>query len=80
MLKNCKGSNWCIFLGGAVASLVAAKVVKSKTMRKITVKAVAKGMQLAECAEHSLASIKEEAEDIYQEAKQAKCGCEDSKS
>ncbi len=67
-----------IFLGGAVASMVTSQALKCKGVRKLTVNAVAKGLKAKDDIEHTIASIKEEAEDVYNEAKlkNTDCCCE----
>lgn len=79
-LKELNTGHLIAFGCGVAATLIGAKVVKSKAARRCTVKAVAKGLQLRDDAQHALHGIKEEAEDIYAEAKQQSegcdCGCE----
>ena len=57
------------FVGGAAVSLVVATFAKSKCCKSLCVNAVAKGLKLKDNAEHTIASIKEEAEDLYNEKK-----------
>ncbi len=70
-MKNfCNRSNLLIFLGGAATSLVTANVLKSKSARKAAVCTMSKFLKAKDDVEHALSSIKEEAEDMYAEAKQ----------
>lgn len=57
------------FIGGAIAGLVGLKVVKAKKTRELTVKAIAKGMTMKDCLMEEAANMREEAEDICNEAK-----------
>jgi hypothetical protein len=57
------------FIGGAVAAVIAPKVLKSNCVRKAAVRAVAKGMQLQDSAVSAFEEIREDAQDIYCEAK-----------
>ena len=54
-----------MYIGGAVAGMF----VKSKTARKIAVKGVACGMQTKDAVSAEIQSMKEDATDIYEEAK-----------
>lgn len=54
--------------GGAVASCVLSKVLKSKSARDTCVKTIAKGLETKDNLEHSITKMKEEAEDLYAEA------------
>jgi hypothetical protein len=57
------------FAGGVAAALLAPKVLKSACVRKAAVYAVAKGMQLQNDAIGAFEEIREDAQDIYCEAK-----------
>ncbi|MFI3207486.1 MAG: DUF6110 family protein [Clostridia bacterium] len=58
------------FIGGAIAGLVGLKVAKHPKTRELAVKAIAKGLQAKDCVEEKVANIREDAEDIYVEAKE----------
>ena len=58
------------FVGGIAAGLVLPPLVKSKTARKAAVSVVAKGMSLKDEAQAACESIKEDAQDVYAEARQ----------
>ncbi|MDR3271261.1 MAG: DUF6110 family protein [Peptococcaceae bacterium] len=58
-----------IFAGGALAALVGAAFTKSKPVHKLAVHSVAKGLQLKEGAVRKVENIREEAQDVYEEAK-----------
>ena len=62
IVKNWK--LWC-FMGGVAAGIFA----RSKTARKACVNGIAKGMLLKDSAAEALQNIKDEAQDIYEEAK-----------
>lgn len=62
------------FVGGVVATITTSKFVKSNTARDLTVKAVAGGMKARHQANVSLNKIKEDATDLYEEAKQKNAG------
>ena len=57
------------FVCGLAAGLILPPVLKSNAVRKAAVNVTAKGMQLKDNATSSICSIKEEAQDIYAEAK-----------
>ncbi|MDR1726641.1 MAG: hypothetical protein LBT74_01710 [Acidobacteriota bacterium] len=59
-----------IFAAGAAAGVIFHMFARSDKMRSLTVNALAKGMQIKDDAQASLASIREDAEDIYAEARQ----------
>lgn len=58
------------FVGGVAAGLVLPPLVKSKTARKAAVSVVAKGMGIKDDAKAACEAIKEDAQDVYAEAKQ----------
>jgi hypothetical protein len=58
------------FVGGAAAALIAPRLLKSACVRKAAVSAVAKGMQLQNDARCAFEEIREDAQDIYHEAKE----------
>lgn len=58
------------FAGGVAAGLIVPQIVKSKTARKAAVSVVAKGMGLRDDAKAACEAIKEDAQDVYAEAKQ----------
>ncbi|MDR2355536.1 MAG: DUF1490 domain-containing protein [Clostridiales Family XIII bacterium] len=57
------------FIGGAATALIAPGLLRSARVRKAAVYAVAKGMQLQSDAAVALAEIREDAQDIYHEAR-----------
>ena len=67
--KLLEGCGLLAFAGGAAAALIVPKLLKSARVRKAAVCAVAKGMQLQNDALGALAEIREDAQDIYHEAK-----------
>lgn len=69
IFRNIKRGNVIAFGCGVAATVIVGKVLKSKSVRNCTVKAVAKGLKIRDDAQHTLHEIKEEAEDIYAEAK-----------
>ena len=58
-----------LFLGGALFSLLGAKLLKSKKARTVYVNSLAKGMILKDDVQACALSIKEDAEDIVSEAR-----------
>jgi hypothetical protein len=62
--------NVIAFVGGAAAALILPKALKSKPARKAAVYAVAKGMRLQNDACGAFEEIREDARDIYHEAKE----------
>ena len=67
LLKNAK---FWIFIGGTAAGLFA----RSKADRKACVNGLAAGMQLKDNVAAELQNIKEEAQDIYEDAKRKAAG------
>lgn len=63
IVKNWK--LWC-FAGGVAAGIFA----RSKTARKACVNGIAKGMLLKDSAAEVLQNIRDEAQDIYEEARE----------
>lgn len=59
-----------LFAGGMLAGLIAPAALKSKCARTAAVTITAKSMQLRDDARSAVESLKEEAQDIYAEAKQ----------
>ena len=57
------------FIGGAAAVICGKKLLESQKAHDICVSGVAKGMQLYKDAKAAAVNIKEEAEDICEEAK-----------
>ncbi len=68
-----------IFVGGIVVGVVGAQLAKTKKVRSCVVKGLAQGYMAKDSIMEEVTNIKEEAEDICNEAKaQAKsaCNCE----
>jgi len=65
------------FIGGAAAVVIGKKVIKSEKTRNLCVKGLAQGMKLQDCAKEIFQNIKEEAHDIYVDARAqaAEAGC-----
>ncbi|MDR1440618.1 MAG: DUF6110 family protein [Clostridiales bacterium] len=65
------------FAGGVAAGLILPPLVRSKAARKVAVAAVAKGLSLKDDALAAYESIKEDAQDIYAEARNCppECDC-----
>ena len=57
------------FVGGALFSTVAVNFAKSKCCKNMCINAVAQCMKMKDDTEHAIAVVKEEAEDLYNEAK-----------
>jgi hypothetical protein len=67
--KILERSSLIAFVGGALAAAVVPGIVKSAPVRKAAVYAVAQGMKLQEDAVGAFEEIREDAQDIYCEAK-----------
>jgi hypothetical protein len=65
------------FAGGVAAGLILPPIAKSKAARKAAVSLVAKGMCLKDSALAAYESVREDAQDIYEEAKKkaSECDC-----
>ncbi|MDO5726092.1 MAG: YtxH domain-containing protein [Tissierellia bacterium] len=57
------------FLGGAIVGAVTVGFLKTKTARNLAVKGMAAGMNLKDDAKSKFATLKEEAEQLHEEAK-----------
>lgn len=57
------------FVGGIAAGLALKPIVTSKCVRKAAVGVVAKGMEMKDGAKSACEQIKEDAQDVYAEAK-----------
>jgi len=57
------------FVGGAAAAIIGSKCLKSETTRNLCVKGLAAGMRLRDEAIETFQNIKEEAADVYHDAK-----------
>jgi hypothetical protein len=68
--KILNASRIAAFIGGAAAAVIAPRVVSSGRVRKAAVYAVAKGMRLQEDAARVFEGIREDAQDVYHEAKE----------
>ncbi|MDR2830380.1 MAG: DUF6110 family protein [Methanobrevibacter sp.] len=60
--------NLLLFIGGAITALAAKKVIESDVAKNFAVKTVAKAMQFQDEANETLLNIKEDAEDIKNDA------------
>ncbi|MDR1069692.1 MAG: DUF6110 family protein [Gracilibacteraceae bacterium] len=59
------------FIGGGAAAIIGGKLLKSKQVRKAAVQIMAGGLKLQDDVMTALESMKEEAQDIYSEARQS---------
>lgn len=57
------------FVAGAAAAEGLRKVVKADTTRKLVVKGLAKGMQVSDNIKENVENLKEDAQDVYAEAR-----------
>lgn len=73
LISAIAGKKGLLFVGGILAGLVLPPIVRSKTVRKAAVAVTAKSMNLKDNAVSAFESIKEEAQDIYAEAKYKEC-------
>ncbi len=58
-----------VFLVGAVAGIIIPKLAKSQKTRELAVKGVAQSFVIKDSVKEKIINIKEEADDIYNEAK-----------
>ena len=65
-----KSAKFWLFVGGAAAGLFA----RSKTARKVCVNSIAAGMQARDSVAAGVQNLKEEAQDIYEDAKRKAAG------
>ncbi|MDR1604280.1 MAG: DUF6110 family protein [Gracilibacteraceae bacterium] len=59
------------FIGGGAATILGGKLLKSRQARQAAVQVMAGGLKLQDSIMTAFESIKEEAQDIYAEAKQS---------
>ncbi len=57
------------FIMGVIAAVIGARFLKSKTAHKLAVRGTAEGLRLKSDALRKFEEIREEAQDIYEEAK-----------
>lgn len=72
MLKFLVNTKSLCFLGGIASSIIAKQVAKSKVARQLAVTGIAKGMNAYDEAKAAVNNIREDAEDLYAEAKAKK--------
>ena len=74
-MRNCidclKSEKVRSFVGGAVALIVGKKILKSDATRSACVKTIAKAMKLQSDAAESFQNMREDAQDLCYDAKQA---------
>lgn len=68
-LSTIKKKKRYAFIGGAVAGLILPPILKSKTIHKAAVCVTAKGMGIKDGAVATYETIKEDAQDVYAEAR-----------
>ena len=61
--------NWLIALAGAAAAEAVRVVASSKKTRELAVKGLAKGMRVSDRVKENMNNLKEDAQDLYAEAK-----------
>lgn len=69
--------HWC-FIGGIAAAVIGSKVLKSEKTREACVKGIAAGMKFKKNAEASIQNMKEDAQDICNDAREEAARAEDS--
>lgn len=69
MLKFILNKHTLLFIGGIASTIITKKLAKSAKTRALCVNALAQGMSVCDHAKVSLNNIREEAEDIYVDAK-----------
>ena len=72
ILKNMNRERWMYFAGGIAAAIAGKCVCKSDSVRKLAVKGMASGMKLQQDAAYKIETMKEEAQDLVEEAKELK--------
>ena len=76
-MYNCfrclKNEKTLIFLGGIATAVIGTKILKHPCTRKTTVKTLAFTMNLCDEAKSSVQNMREEAEDIYTDARKPIC-------
>lgn len=58
------------YLGGIATATIGVKILKSTPIRKAAVKTIACGMKVRDDAMTTFETLKEDAQDVYQEARQ----------
>ncbi len=77
MINRVSKETGIIFAIGAVAGAALLTFLKTKSARDLAVKGLAKGMMVKDCVIEEVANIREEADDICNEAKSvAKADCD----
>ncbi len=69
MLKILLTKKALFFIGGVASTIAGKKIVESQAARSLCVNGLAKAMQLYDEAKAGLHNMREEAEDIYVDAK-----------
>jgi len=72
-LHYLKKEKTLIFIGGIATAIVGTKILKCPKTRETCVKTLAHGMNFCDEAKASVQNMREEAEDIYKEAKNPVC-------
>lgn len=78
--KMKENNNLTAFALGALAAAIGAKAMKSQAAHDLCVKGLANGMKLQNEAKAAFENMKEDAQDLYYDAKQeagihSECGC-----
>ena len=68
-----KSEKTLIFLGGIVTAVVGKKILKHPCTRKTAVKTIASTINFYDEAKASVQNVREEAEDMYADAKNQPC-------
>lgn len=66
----CTNRKILAYLGGIATATIGVKILKSAPVHKAAVRMMAGGMKLRDDAMGTLETIKEDAQDLYQEARQ----------
>ncbi|MFV0400053.1 MAG: DUF6110 family protein [Oscillospiraceae bacterium] len=70
IISFCTNKKVLAFLGGIATATIGVKILKSAPVRKAAVSAMAGGMKLRDDAMSTFETIKEDAQDLYHEARQ----------
>ena len=71
--KCLKNEKYLIFLGGIATAIVGTKVLKCPKTRQVCVKTLAHGINFCDEAKSTVQTMRDEAEDLYADAKNPVC-------
>lgn len=74
LIEFCTNQKVLAFLGGVATATLGVKILKSAPVRKAAVCTIAEGMRLRDDAMSTLESLREDALDLYHEARRQAAG------